>query len=160
MGLFSLRAPFARMSGRRPIRAVALALAAWAWLPGAARAAEIKTVGVIVADLGNPFFENIARGVEDVVKRLVGPAVKVSVRSSGYDLDRQIRQIDQMAKEKTDLLILSAVDTEQIEPAVRRAEEAGVAVVAVDVRAMGAQASVTSDNIGAGAVACRYLDGK
>jgi ribose transport system substrate-binding protein len=125
--------------------------------PFVAQAGDLKTVGVIVGDLANPFFEQIGRDVEDVAARKIGPTTKVIVRSSGYDLDRQIEQINAMTSDKVDLLILNAVDTEQIGPAVRNAVAAGVVVVAIDVRAAAAQATVTSDNFGAGQLACEYL---
>jgi ribose transport system substrate-binding protein len=122
-----------------------------------AQARDLKTIGVLVADLGNPFFEQIGRGVEDASARLVGPDVRVIVRSSGFDFDRQVVQIDRFIKDHVDLLILNAVDTEKVGPAVRRARAAGIAVIAIDVSAEGAQATVTSDNRSAGRLACEYL---
>jgi ribose transport system substrate-binding protein len=148
---------WARVAGRRWFCASTVVVAALVLAPAVVQADDLKTIGVIVADLGNPFFEQIGRDVEDVAARRIGPSTKVIVRSSGYDLDRQIQQINAMTDEKVDLLILNAVDTEQIGPAVRNAEAAGVVVVAIDVRASGAQATVTSDNYGAGRLACKYL---
>lgn len=39
----------------------------------------------------------------------------------------------------------------------KRAKEAGIVVVAVDVAAEGADATITSDNTQAGAMACKYI---
>jgi ribose transport system substrate-binding protein len=132
--------------------------------PTVVESRELKSISVLVADLGNPFFEEIGSGVESAAARLVGPAVNVTVRSSGYDLDRQIRQIDEAIEDGADLLIINAADTQRIGPAVLRARAAGMIVVAVDVQASGAQATVTSDNRAAGVLACNYLahrlDGK
>ncbi|MDO9417810.1 ABC transporter substrate-binding protein [Pararhizobium sp.] len=153
---FARGVPVSFVSGFR-LLALACTVLFAALLASTASARELKTIGVLVADLGNPFFEQVGRGVEGAARRLLGPSATVTVRSSGYDLDRQIKQIEQFIQEHTDLLIINAVDTERIGPAVRRARELGVVVVAIDVRASGAQATVTSDNIGAGIMACQYL---
>jgi ribose transport system substrate-binding protein len=140
------------------MRACLLVVAILAFLsPATMQGRELRSVGVIVADLENPFFEQLGRGVQDVAKRLLGPTVKVTVRSSGYDLDRQIQQIDAFIAEHIDLLVINAVDTEGIKSAVLRARAAGIVVVAVDVKASGAQATAMSDNRAAGTIACQYL---
>lgn len=121
------------------------------------QAAELRRIGVSLTDLGNPFFVRIARGVETVARRLAGPDVRVSVASSAYDLDRQIAQIDYFIKKKVDLIILAAVDPIEIEPSVRKAQAAGIRVIAVDVRAAGADATVTTNNVQAGELACEHI---
>jgi len=120
-------------------------------------AAEVGRIGVTVTDLGNPFFVRIGRGVENAARRIVGPDVKVFVVSSAYDLKRQNDQIDAFIKKKVDLIVLNAADPEAIEPAVRRAQAEGIRVVAIDVRAEGADATVTTDNVQAGQKACQYI---
>lgn len=123
-------------------------------------AAELGRIGVTVTDLGNPFFVRIGRGVENAARQIVGPNVKVFVVSSAYDLKRQNDQIDAFIKKKVDLIVLNAADPEAIEPAVRRAQAEGIRVVAVDVRAAGADATVTTDNVQAGEKACEYIANK
>lgn len=66
--------------------------------------------------------------------------------SSGYDLGQQVSQIDNFIAAKVDMIILNAADSKGIGPAVKRAKEAGIVVVAVDVAAEGADATITSDN--------------
>lgn len=122
-----------------------------------ARAAELTNIGLIVGDIGNPFFEYLARNVERATRTQLGDAARVTLRSSGYDLDRQIAQVRQMVADGVQLLIVNAVDTEGIGPTIDYARAAGVIVVAIDVRAKGAQAAVASDNFGAGQIACSYL---
>ncbi len=122
-----------------------------------AQARDLKAVGVLVGDLGNPFFAELGKGTEAAARELGGPKVSVTVRSSGYDLERQSAQIDAFIKDGIDILILNAVDTNKIEPAVLRARAAGMVVIATDVKATGASATVTSDNYQAGKLACRYM---
>ena len=119
--------------------------------------AEAGRIGVTDTDLGNPFYVRIARGVENAARRIDGPEVKVYVVSSAYDVSRQSDQIDDFIRKKVDLIVLIATDPQALEPAVRRAQEQGVRVVAVDVRAAGADATFTTDNVQAGTLACQYI---
>ncbi len=122
-----------------------------------AEAAEVTRIGLTVTDLGNPFFVRIARGIERTARQIIGPNVQVSVVSSAYDINRQNEQIDAFIKKKVDLIVLIAADSLAIEPAVRRAQAHGIPVVALDVRAAGADATLTTDNVQAGELACRYI---
>ena len=117
----------------------------------------LRRIGVSVTDLGNPFFVRIARSVETAAQRLLGPEVRVSVTSSAYDLQRQQAQIDDFIRKKVGLIILTAVDPIDIETAVRKAQAAGIRVIAVDVRARGADATISTDNVQAGELACAHI---
>ncbi len=123
----------------------------------ALKAAELKSVGISVADLGNPFFVLIAETVAKKARVLAGKEVDVFVRSSAYDLQRQVRQIDEFIGLGVDLIILSAADSVKIESSVRRAQKAGIKVIAVDINASGADVTITTDNTQAGEIACEYL---
>jgi ribose transport system substrate-binding protein len=120
-------------------------------------AGELKSIGISVADLGNPFFVQIAESVTDKARELAGDQVEVIVRSSAYDLGRQQTQIDEFIQRKVDLIVLTAADSVKIEPQVRRAQQAGIRVIAVDINAAGADVTITTDNVQAGEIACRYL---
>ncbi|MGL4858665.1 MAG: ABC transporter substrate-binding protein [Enterobacteriaceae bacterium] len=133
------------------------ALFAGALLSGAAEARELKSIGVTVGDLANPFFVQITKGVELEAHKLAGDAVNVTLVSSGYDLGQQVSQIDNFIASKVDMIILNAADSKGIGPAVKRAREAGIIVIAVDVAADGADAVVTSDNTQAGEISCHYI---
>ena len=117
----------------------------------------LKSVGVTVGDLANPFFVAIGQGAEAESKKIGGTDVKVTVVSSKYDLNTQVAQIENFIANKVDLILVNAADPKGIAPALKKAREAGITVVAVDVGADGAAATVTSDNKAAGAAACKYL---
>lgn len=122
-----------------------------------AQGKELKSIGVTVGDLANPFFVQITKGAERKARELAGDKVNVTLVSSGCDLGQQVAQIDNFIAAKVDMIILNAADSQGIGPAVKRARDAGIVVVAVDVAAEGADATITSDNTQAGAMACHYI---
>jgi ribose transport system substrate-binding protein len=132
--------------------------AALIWLgAGNIAAAELTAIGVSVADLGNPFFVQIAESITAKARKIAGDQVQVIVRSSAYDLARQRRQIQEFIQLKVDLIILTAADSVEIEKDVRLAQSAGIRVIAVDINAAGADVTITTDNVQAGEIACEYL---
>ncbi|QRQ85422.1 ABC transporter substrate-binding protein [Cupriavidus oxalaticus] len=142
------------------------AIAALSALPAAAQAPsqpdaqapqrQLKKVGVTLGSLGNPYFVALARGAE-AAARQVNPDVKVTVLSADYDLNKQFTHIDSFIVARVDLILINAADARAIEPAVRKARKAGIVVVAVDVAAAGADATVQTDNTQAGELACGFI---
>jgi ribose transport system substrate-binding protein len=136
---------------------VALALGFCAALPAAHAAdKQLKSVGITVGSLGNPYFVTISRGAEAKAKTL-NPNVKVTAVSSDYDMNKQFTQIDNFISAHVDMILLNAVDPKAIEPAVKKAQKAGIVVVAVDVAAAGADATVQTNNVQAGEISCDFL---
>jgi ribose transport system substrate-binding protein len=123
----------------------------------AAPAAELTSVGITVGHLGNPFFVEVADAAIRKLRELAGPKVQVTVVSGDYDLDLQMSQVENFVTAGVQLLILGAVDSKGMYPAVAKAHEAGIPVVAVDVSAEGADATVMSDNSQAGRLGCTYI---
>jgi ribose transport system substrate-binding protein len=118
---------------------------------------QLKSVGLTVGDLGNPFFVQIAHGARDQAKTY-NPEVKFTSLSSNYDVKNQASQIDGFIASGVNLIILGAADSKRIAPAVKRAKGAGIAVVAVDVGAEGGvDATVMSDNKQAGEEAGQFI---
>lgn len=145
------------------MKRLVLILVSLSLLTGAAFAAgqgegeEPLQVGATFGDLGNPFFYTMGQGVEDAAKE-IDPDARVTVVSSGYDLNTQTSQMDTFISGGVDIIVLNAADTAGIAPAVRRAKEAGIIVVAADVNADGGvDATVTSNNYGAGTQAGEYI---
>ena len=114
-------------------------------------------VAATFGDLGNPFFFTMGQGVQDAA-RAIDPDARVTVVSSGYDLNTQTGPIDTFISAGVDIIVLNAADTAGIAPAVRRAKEAGIIVIAADVNADGGvDATVTSNNYQAGTQAGEYI---
>jgi ribose transport system substrate-binding protein len=115
-----------------------------------AESKKLDSVGLTVGDLGNPFFVQIAHGAESQAKQISGK-VKFTALSSNYDVNNQTNQIDNFISSNVNLILLGAADSKGIAPAVLRAKQAGIVVVAVDVGAEGGvDATVTSNNKQAG----------
>ena len=118
---------------------------------------KLDSVGLTVGDLGNPFFVQIAHGAEFKAQQIEGK-VKFTALSSNYDVNTQTNQIDNFISSNVNLILLGAADSKGIAPAVLRAKQAGIVVVAVDVGAEGGvDATVTSNNKQAGTKDGAYL---
>ncbi|WP_408583282.1 ABC transporter substrate-binding protein [Paraburkholderia tropica] len=138
------------------VRTVA-ALALGCALQGAHAAdKQLKSIGITVGSLGNPYFVTIVQGAEAKAKQ-INPNAKVTAVSADYDLNKQFTQIDNFISAHVDMILLNASDPKAIEPAVRKARATGIVVLAVDVSAAGADATVQTDNVKAGAISCEYL---
>ncbi|MBV8565382.1 MAG: ABC transporter substrate-binding protein [Methylobacteriaceae bacterium] len=131
--------------------AFALSLAA-----SAGEAKELKSVGIIVGPLGNPFYVALAKGMETEVKR-INPSAKVTAVSNDYDLNKDVTAVETFIASGTDIIFIDAADSEAIEPSVKKAMDAGITVVGVDAGAKGAPVNLTVDNTAAGRIACQYL---
>jgi ribose transport system substrate-binding protein len=118
---------------------------------------QLKSVGLTVGDLGNPFFVQIAHGAT-AQARTYNPNVHVISLSSNYDVKNQASQIKDFISSGVDMIILGAANSKAIGPSVRQAKARGIVVVAVDVGAEGGvDATVMSDNKQAGEQAGQYI---
>ena len=122
----------------------------------AVEARELKALGISMGSLGNPYFVTLADGATARAKEL-NPNVKVTSVSADYDLSKQFSQIDNFISSKVDLILINAVDPSAMASAIKKARDAGIVVVAVDVDAKGVNATVQTDNVEAGKLACQYL---
>ncbi len=134
----------------RSLTIIKLLLAGALATPTFAETKKLDSVALTVGDLGNPFFVQIAHGAEAKARQINGK-VKFNALSSNYDVNTQTNQIDNFISSNVNLILLGAADSKGIAPAVMRAKQAGVTVVAVDVGAEGGvDATVTSNNKQAG----------
>ncbi|MCV3765939.1 ABC transporter substrate-binding protein [Rhizobium sp. TRM95796] len=136
---------------------IGTAMAAALAMPAAAK--DLNKIGISVGLLGNPFFVATIKGIEDRAKE-INPNVEVISVSSDYDLNKQVSQIDSFIAAGVDIIMLNAVDAKAIAPAVKKAQAAGVIVAAFDVSAPGADVTVMTNNVMAGAKACDYIADK
>jgi ribose transport system substrate-binding protein len=117
----------------------------------------LKSIGISVADLGNPYFVQLVETAAAKAEALTGAPVKMVIRSDAYDWQRQVAQINEFIDQNVDLIVLTAADEYKVGPVVAKAQRAGIKVIAVDVNAHGADATITTDNVQAGVIACEKL---
>jgi ribose transport system substrate-binding protein len=141
---------------RKPLFALAVIAAALAAPAAQAQNKQIKSVGITLGSMGNPFFVALAKGAEAKVKQY-SPNAKVNALSADYDLNKQFSQIDGFIASGADMILVNAVDAKAIEPALQKAKKAGIVVVGVDVAANGADATVQTNNVQAGEIACQFI---
>lgn len=117
------------------------------------RAGQNRAIGLVVLDVGNPFFTEVARGVEDVVGEL-GHAVILC--SSGDSAAKQERNLRVLAEQRVRGVLITPVDDDP--KPLRLLRDRGVAVVLLD-RAGGAATtcSVAVDDVAGGELAIRHL---
>lgn len=117
------------------------------------RAGHSRTIGLIVLDVGNPFFTSVVRAAEDAAA-LHGSAVLLG--DSGHDAGREANYIDLFQEQRVQGLLISPVGdvTERLD----LLRERGVPTVLVDRLADEAKfSSVAVDDDAGGYLAVRHL---
>ncbi|NEA22284.1 LacI family DNA-binding transcriptional regulator, partial [Actinomadura bangladeshensis] len=120
------------------------------------RAGHSSTIGLMVLDLANPFFTDVARGVEDIASER-GYAVILS--SSGESDERERRNLRVFAEQRVRGVLLTPVGDDS--DACDRLRERGVPVVLLDhPTPRASQCSVAVDDVAGGELAAgELLDG-
>lgn len=117
------------------------------------RAGQSSTIGLMVLDLANPFFTDVARGVEDVAYER-GYAVILS--SSGSSAEREQRNLMVLAEQRVRGVLITPVDDDPGQTERLRAR--GMAVVLLDHQTpLASQCSVSVDDVVGGELATRHL---
>ncbi len=117
------------------------------------RAGQSRTIGLIVLDVGNPFFTAVVRAAEDAAA-LSGSAVLLG--DSGHKAERESHYIDLFQEQRVQGLLISPVGdvTERLD----QLRERGVPTVLVDRRADETRfSSVSVDDDAGGYLAARHL---
>jgi LacI family transcriptional regulator len=117
------------------------------------RAGSSRVLALIVLDLANPFFSDVARGVEAVADE---HGLMVSVSSTGESPERESRYLDLIEEQRVHGLLITPVrdDAERLDQLARR----GTPVVLVDRGSAGPhRCSVAVDDIEGGRMAAQHL---
>jgi ribose transport system substrate-binding protein len=126
---------------------------------GPSLAKDVKSVGISVGSLGNPGFVIIANTATRLIHKAY-PQARVTTVGYDYDLGKQVNEIDNFIAAGVDFILLNPGDPKAITPAIKKAQAAGIPVVAFDTAAEGADAAITTDNVMAGSVSCQYIADK
>ncbi|MCA4135101.1 LacI family DNA-binding transcriptional regulator [Arthrobacter sp. M4] len=117
------------------------------------RAGQSRTIGVVVLDVGNPFFTSVVRSAEDAAA-LNGSAVLLG--DSGHDSDRESHYIDLFQEQRVQGLLISPVG--DISERMEALRERGLPTVLLDRKADETGfSSVSVDDDAGGYLAARHL---
>ncbi|GAA1700453.1 LacI family DNA-binding transcriptional regulator [Microbacterium sediminicola] len=117
------------------------------------RAGRSRSVGLIVLDIGNPFFAQVARGAE---ARAQEAGLSVLMGSSDESTERESRYLDLFREQRVNGVLVTPVDEGRA--AYARLAAAGVPVVLLDRDAPdGVLGSVSVDDVEGGHLAAAHL---
>lgn len=113
-------------------------------------------LGMSVSTLNNPFFLQMQDGAEEAAEEA---GVDLVVTDAQDDPSQQADQIQNFVSTGVDTMVINPVDSDAAGPPVRRANDAGIPVVAADraVNDAESEALVTSDNVEGGRLAAQVL---
>jgi len=117
------------------------------------RSGETRTIGLIIPDCANPFFAEVARGIEDAAFE---HGYNVVLCNSDGDLVKELRYLDVLASKQVDgiLLVAAGASAENLRALAAR----GIPVVVVDRELPDAKVdSVLTDNERGGWLATHHL---
>lgn len=117
------------------------------------RAGHSRTIGLIVLDIGNPFFSSVSRAAEDAAQD-GGNAVVLG--NSGHDARRELHYIDLFEEQQVQGILISPVA--DIAKRLTAISERGTPVILVDSPAVeGLFSSVSVDDVSGGYMATKHL---
>jgi LacI family transcriptional regulator len=117
------------------------------------RAGRSRTIGLVVLDIANPFFTDVARGVEDVAN---ARGLSVILCNSDDLPDKETAHLDNLAEQRVQGVLITP--TAESSPHLDALRGRGVPVVLVDRRAPAPdQCSVAVDDVLGGRLAAEHL---
>ncbi|MEV4836677.1 LacI family DNA-binding transcriptional regulator [Nonomuraea sp. NPDC049486] len=116
------------------------------------RVGRSRTVGLVVLDVSNPFFADVAQGAEAVADE---HDTMMMLCNSAADPDRERRHLDQLEQQRVLGVLITPVDAAS--PRLAQLTARGTPVVLVDSAATGMQCSVAVDDRLGGQVAAAHL---
>ncbi|KAA9156431.1 LacI family transcriptional regulator [Amycolatopsis acidicola] len=117
------------------------------------RAGRSRIMALLVLDLGNPFFVDLARGAEEAAH---DEGLNVITCNSGQRVELEASYLSMLAEQRVRGVLLSPVDSNGA--ALRTFRRRGIPYVLVDRNVPVAEASsVSVDDVAGGALAARHL---
>lgn len=72
-------------------------------------------IGVVIHSVGNPFFEDVLRGVQECAAKLASYGVTLTLRQlKGYDTETQLHAVRELVSEGIDGLALTPIDVPEV----------------------------------------------
>ena len=118
-------------------------------------------VGASILTSSHPFYQSIKVALEE---ESVVQDVDLSITVADQDLNRQLSSIEDFINKNVDVIIITPVDSDGVKGAVLKANNAGIPVITVDIKANGVDvvSHIATDNYTGGKLAgqamAQYLD--
>jgi LacI family transcriptional regulator len=116
------------------------------------RAGHSRTIAYLGLAVTNPYFTDVARGVEDVAR---GNGLALFLCNSGGDPSREEYYLDMLVEQRVRGVLVSPFNP--LTPHLERLRRRGIAVVLVSSAAGAEWCSVTVDDVEGGELAVRHL---
>ncbi len=118
---------------------------------------ENLRIGLTLPDITLPFFVILSKGAEEKAAEL--GLELVSAHPTPYSVAEQTSIIEDFVRQEVDAIVIAPMDSQSLVPAVEKANQAGIPVVAVDVEIWGGDiaCSVQTDNLRGGELAGEYI---
>ena len=117
------------------------------------RAGRSRTIGLVVLDVANPFFTDVARGVEDEASR---SGLSVILCNSDEQLPKETHYLELLEEHRVQGILITPVAG--ADERLARLQRRGTPVILVDSRSVsGGQCSVAVDDVLGGDVALSHL---
>lgn len=117
------------------------------------RAGHSRSIGLVVLDVGNPFFTDVARGAE---RRAAENDLSVLLGNSDDEVSREARYLDLFEQQRVYGVLITPVG--DVADRLERLRERGIPAVLVDRPSDGGGfSSVAVDDVGGGYLAARHL---
>jgi ribose transport system substrate-binding protein len=123
------------------------------------------TVALVMKTLNNPFFIDMQKGAEAAAKKS-GVNLLVQAAEREVDVEKQMQIIENLIQRKVEVICVTPSGSKEIVPAIVKANQANIPVIAVDTRVDGrtleeagghVAAFIGSDNFEGGRIAGEYL---
>jgi len=117
-------------------------------------AGRSRTLAYLVLDAANPFFTDVARGIEEVAK---AEGLTLFICNSDLDAEREDQYLEQLTELRARGVLITAMD--YANPRLQRLRDAGVPVVLVDRAPEGSDdwCTVGVDDVAGGGLAVTHL---
>jgi len=117
---------------------------------------EVKTIGLAISTLNNPFFVDLEAGAKAKAAEL---NVKLVTLDSQDDSATEMSNVEDLINQGVDIIMINPTDSDAVKGAVEAANKANIPVITLDRGANGGEvvSHIASDNVAGGKLAGGYI---
>jgi ribose transport system substrate-binding protein len=101
--------------------------------PAATPAPKSRQIALVMKTLTNPFFVEMERGARSAEAEL-GIELLVKTAAQETSIEQQVAIVEELVRNKVDAIVIAPGDSVKLIPVLKRAQDAGLAVVNIDNR--------------------------